>query len=70
MELIDAKEWCCDCSDVTADKVLVDDPCGEQELKRSEERKKPRARFHFNENGNRQCVLSNQHTLPHHFSAM
>ncbi len=75
MELVDVEEWCCDCSDAMADKVLVDDdgtilgwycdPCGEQELKRIKERRWLDARCHFNENSNRQCMLKDKHTGGH-----
>ncbi len=75
MELVDVEEWCCECSDATADKVLVDDdgtilgfycdPCGEQELERIKEKRKPRAVCHFNYNSNRQCLLDDKHTGDH-----
>ncbi len=75
MELIDIEKCCGVCSDGPADKVLVDrdgkiigwycDPCGATAKKFLEERRKPRARCHFNENSNRQCLLDDPHTGGH-----
>ncbi len=76
MELIDVEEWCCECGDATADKVLIGnngtvlgfycDPCGEQELAAAKERQ-PRARLAcmFQRNSNRPCLLDDKHTGDH-----
>ncbi len=75
IQLIDLEEWCGECSDATADKVLIDangsvlgfycDPCGEQELERIKEKMKPRAVCPFQRNSNRQCLLDDEHTGDH-----
>ena len=75
MELIDIEEWCKECDDTFADKILVDqdfsilgwycDPCGARVKERLTERRKPRARCRFNENSNRQCLLDDKHTGDH-----
>ncbi len=75
VRLIDVEEWCCECSGAIADKVLIDDDgmilgfycdaCGATAMEQIKERRKPRARCHFNENSNRQCLLDLNHTGNH-----
>lgn len=75
MKLVEVKEWCDTCGDNTVAEVLIDDDgsvlgffcytCGEQELERIRERRKPTARCLHNINSNRRCLLNDKHTGGH-----
>ncbi len=75
LELVNIAGWCDACQNALATKLLIDHggtilgwycgPCGAKELAAAEERRKPRARCHFNESSNRQCLLKPDHDGDH-----